>query len=263
MHAHRSGQSGPSSLAGKVASFLLTAIAVALALGSATTAIAADARTVPSVNDPRADVRDTAQDDALSQDSDGDGLTDRLEIHQYGTNPANPDSDRDGVNDGDEVTLHASNPLGSDTDGDGLNDGVELALGTDLLRADSESDGLTDGEEIALGADPFNSDSDGDGLPDGHEVRALGSSAVHTDSDGDGLTDSDEVTLYNTNPAKPDAQRVFTYSPSDQQGRVPTKSGASTRNQPLQVGAATIEQPRVQRIPLVTASFAPVFLALD
>lgn len=262
MSVHRTTGSQTSSLAGKVASFILTAIAVALALGSAATAMAADARTVPSVNDSRSHMRDSAQDDARTQDSDGDGLADRLEIHQYGTDPGNPDSDRDGLNDGDEVALHASNPLASDSDGDGLNDGVELAFGTDILRADSDGDGLSDGEEIALGSDPFNTDSDGDGLIDGHEHRALGSSPVHTDSDGDGMTDGDEVTLHNTNPAKPDAERVFIYSPMDMEGRVPTTSGGSTGSKPIQV-AGVNAQPMVQRVPLSTSSFLPVLFALD
>lgn len=262
MPVHRTSRSETSSLAGKVASFVLTAIAIALALGSAATAMAADARTVPSVNNGRSQMRDSAQDDARNQDSDGDGLTDGLEIQQYGTDPGNPDSDRDGLDDGDEVTLHASNPLGSDSDADGLGDGVELALGTGILHPDSDGDGLSDGEEIALGSDPFNSDSDGDGLIDGHERRALGSSPVAIDSDGDGLTDGDEVTIHNTNPAKPDAERVFIYAPADREGRVPTKSGGSIGSQPIQVADVT-DRPMVQRVPLSTTGSSPVLLSLD
>lgn len=36
-------------------------------------------------------------------DSDGDGLSDYLEIETYKTNPANPDTDGDGYSDGDEI----------------------------------------------------------------------------------------------------------------------------------------------------------------
>ena len=47
-------------------------------------------------------------------DSDGDGLSDVLEMHVYGTNPSNPDTDGDGVADGAEVAA-GSNPLLTDT----------------------------------------------------------------------------------------------------------------------------------------------------
>jgi hypothetical protein len=42
-------------------------------------------------------------------DTDGDGLSDRAEVEQYGTNPHHPDTDGDGYTDGTEV-LHGYSP---------------------------------------------------------------------------------------------------------------------------------------------------------
>jgi len=44
-------------------------------------------------------------------DSDADGLSNRNEIDNYGTNPLRKDTDDDGVNDGEEVSLDLTNPL--------------------------------------------------------------------------------------------------------------------------------------------------------
>lgn len=62
-----------------------------------------------------------------SQDSDGDGLSDGLELYVYGTNPNKADSDDDGLNDGIELEL-GTNPNHSDSDGDGISDGDEFNL---------------------------------------------------------------------------------------------------------------------------------------
>jgi len=88
---------------------------------------------------------------AIVLDSDGDNLTNEMEI-ALGTNPYN-----------------------YDTDGDWLIDYYEVyTSGTDPRKADTDSDGLNDWEEINSGADgyvtdPFNPDSDYDGLMDGQE----------------------------------------------------------------------------------------------
>ena len=56
------------------------------------------------------DIRgDTALIDAAI-DSDGDGLSDKLEETQYGTDVNDPDTDNDGMSDGWEVQ-HGLNPL--------------------------------------------------------------------------------------------------------------------------------------------------------
>ncbi len=90
-----------------------------------------------------------SDDDNLSQDSDGDGLTDGQES-QIGSDPAKPDTDGDGLNDGEEVNVYGTSPLQRNTDSDGLNDNVEIWWkGTDPLNPDTDGDGLTDGEEAS------------------------------------------------------------------------------------------------------------------
>jgi hypothetical protein len=72
--------------------------------------------------------------DAL-QDFDGDGLTNRLELIDFGTGIRNADSDGDGILDGEEVFAGAdgfvTNPLLADTDGDGFRDALEVVTGSD------------------------------------------------------------------------------------------------------------------------------------
>ena len=258
MSSYRASFARTESRSGKLASFLITAVAVAIALGSSTAVLAGDASLHSLSTQPLQGI----QDDARNQDSDGDGLPDRVEIQQYRTNPLHPDSDRDGVTDGDEVMTYRSNTLNADTDGDGLVDGDEVGFGTDLLLADSDGDGLVDGHEIALDADPFNADSDGDGIADGIEVTELGTSPVSTDSDSDSLPDDDEVARYNTNPAKANVIQIFTWAPAGNEGRVPTKSVSAEGSQPLQVAEVTT-QPTASRVPLAAARYTPVLQALD
>lgn len=67
-------------------------------------------------------------------DSDGDGVSDALELH-IGTSSQQPDSDGDGLTDYHEINFDGDptaydseldlNPLNADTDGDGVNDGVD------------------------------------------------------------------------------------------------------------------------------------------
>ena len=64
-----------------------------------------------------------------SDDSDGDGLQDGLEL-TLGTNPNNQDSDGDGLRDS-EVFSYMTDPLKSDTDNDGYSDSYEITHGTD------------------------------------------------------------------------------------------------------------------------------------
>ena len=61
---------------------------------------------------------------ALQDDSDGDGLTDKVEEWVLGTNPALSDTDDDGLTDGEELELDADPNL-TDSDGDGICDGDE------------------------------------------------------------------------------------------------------------------------------------------
>jgi uncharacterized protein (DUF1800 family) len=107
-------------------------------------------------------------------DSDGDGMTDALEVeHRF--NPAVPDAT-------------------ADADGDGLANAAEIAAGTDPHHSDSDRDGLPDGEEAMHGASPLDPDSDNDGLLDGDEVDGapLASLPNDADSDNDGHSDAAE-----------------------------------------------------------------------
>jgi len=123
-------------------------------------------------------------------DSDGDGLTDPVEL-ALGTDPFDADSDDDGLEDGAEVGA-GTDPLDADTDDDGLTDAEEPVLGTDPTDADSDDDGVDDGAEVGAGTDPLDADSDDDGLDDGAEAGA-GTDPLDPDSDDDGLLDGAEA----------------------------------------------------------------------
>ena len=143
---------------------------------------------------------------APQQDTDRDGLTDRLE-KIYKTDPNQPDSDRDGLTDGEEVNTHRTNPLEQDTDEDGLTDGEEVNTHrTNPLEQDTDEDGLTDGEEVNThNTNPLDEDSDGDGLTDYVEIAENNSKPLWADTDGDGLTDGEEVNTHRTHPLKADS----------------------------------------------------------
>lgn len=87
----------------------------------------------------------------IGTDRDDDGLSSELEM-QYGTDPNNADTDGDTLSDGVEVFNVHTDPLQTDTDGDGLTDGVETHSHTRLMEGDTN---------------PLDPDSDHDGLCDG------------------------------------------------------------------------------------------------
>ncbi|HEY5960754.1 MAG TPA: isopeptide-forming domain-containing fimbrial protein [Polyangiaceae bacterium] len=156
------------------------------------------------------------------QDTDQDGMSDRLEI-SIGTNPNDADSDDDGVTDNAEVAPSTDsdndgliNALDPDSDNDGLFDGTELGLacsgaGTDLTvhRCVPDADGG------ATKTDPLAADTDGGGVRDGSEDAnlngrvdtgesdpTLGHGAddlAVVDSDADGLSNLLETFLH-SNP---------------------------------------------------------------
>jgi Big-like domain-containing protein/thrombospondin type 3 repeat protein len=130
-------------------------------------------------------------DDSLD-DPDADGLP-NIDEHDLGCDPGDTDTDNDGLSDGDEVNVYNSDPHNPDTDGDGLNDGDEIDYGTLPDDPDSDGDGLNDGDEVYIhGTDPADDDSDGDGINDGDEVDVLGTDPNDTDTDGDRLSDYEE-----------------------------------------------------------------------
>ncbi len=119
-----------------------------------------------------------------TDDADGDGLADRMELTQYGTDP-----------------------FDNDTDSDGLDDGWEVASGLDPLdNGDAEFDDIDStqnpnddtsnmGENNETFPDPDNGpmgDPDRDGLPNAEEALH-GTNPNLRDTDADGLNDAWEV----------------------------------------------------------------------
>ncbi len=133
-------------------------------------------------------------------DTDGDGLTDKIEEY-IGTDSALADTDNDGLNDYIEVSLLGYDPLSADTDNDGVTD----------AREDFDNDCIDNGTELGLGTDPCLADSDGDGLDDKDEIDSYKTDPVKADTDGDGVSDGKEIEL-GTDPLT--AQAKFNLSVS-------------------------------------------------
>ena len=76
------------------------------------------------------------------------------------TNPLTEDSDGDGLTDEEEIYYYGTNPLLADTDHDGLDDRTEVELWFDPLEADYDKDGRLDLQEYEEGTDPFIYDED-------------------------------------------------------------------------------------------------------
>jgi hypothetical protein len=89
-----------------------------------------------------------------SDDDDNDGLTNDQEFQQS-TNPQSADTDGDGLSDGVEVRTTRTDPKKADTDGDGLTDGDEVRhWKSDPLNPDTDHDGYSDGTEVKGGYNP-------------------------------------------------------------------------------------------------------------
>ena len=82
-------------------------------------------------------------------DTDGDGISDYIEIYEIGSDPTIADSDQD-------------------TDGDGISNYDEVVkYGTHAGRVDTDIDGLSDYDELFIySTDPLIADTDGDGISD-------------------------------------------------------------------------------------------------
>jgi hypothetical protein len=136
-----------------------------------------------------------------SNDTDGDGLGDAVEVETYETSPNEADTDGDGLGDDAEVNRYQTDPTKVDTDGDGLPDPRELEVGTNPNKADTDGDGVADGLEVnTYDTDPTTPDTDGDGLDDGTEINEYETNPLEADTDDDGLDDNLEVNTYDTDP---------------------------------------------------------------
>ncbi len=142
-------------------------------------------------------------------DSDGDGLSDELEL-DTGTDPYDADTDDDGLTDGNTGSedLNANgildqgetDPLNPDTDGDGIYDGTEKGLLAPETNDTDISAGFFIADENPLTTtDPTDADSDDDGILDGDEDKnhnglyepSLGETdPLNPDSDEDDIVDT-------------------------------------------------------------------------
>lgn len=112
----------------------------------------------------------------LNPDTDGDGVTDALEVFRLSTFPTKRDSDGDGIIDGIEDSNRngrydpgETNPMEWDTDRDGLCDGLcKVNKGQDLRGEDKNLNGTYEPDLNEY--DPRTMDSDNDGIRDDHEV---------------------------------------------------------------------------------------------
>lgn len=118
------------------------------------------------------------EENAVGQDSDGDGLSDEFEgliaeLAGSGLDPNDYDTDDDKLWDKFELDVSRTMPDKPDTDGDGLSDGDEWnKYLTDPLKVDTDFDGLRDDEEVKIyGTSPLLIDTDADGLSDYAEIH--------------------------------------------------------------------------------------------
>lgn len=192
-------------------------------------------------------------------DFDGDVLKNLDEI-SIGTGVFNPDTDGDELSDGLEVNTYRTNPLTTDSDNDGLDDGTEVVgtkqvfaltsstfservynwvleykvwngssyrtyyswlgnswtwpydrenilMGTssrnatsDPLSIDTDGDGMDDKMEFEIGTDPRSKDTDNDGLDDLAEFVTYKTIPLFYDTDGNLLGDGEEINKYSTDP---------------------------------------------------------------
>jgi hypothetical protein len=168
--------------------------------GAATTypSRAADTNPAPDV-DSAGDVDGDGLIDRYDPDSDNDGLGDGEEF-RLGTDPRQKDTDGDGLTDFVEVRgfqlrdigVYVTDPKDADSDNDKRPDGAEAELNnadettfwivradgqppkrvySDPLKADADFDSLVDGDEYVAGTDPADPNTDDDSRDDSVEVR--------------------------------------------------------------------------------------------
>ena len=134
-------------------------------------------------------------------DSDGDGLTDTMEISTYGTHPYSMDSDGDGINDKVELEYWGTN-WSADPDGDGL---------ISLLDPDADNDGFTDGIERSQDTDPAS-------------AASQPTSIVYEDAEDSAIIGWD---IYDNDPAGAAITNVYD---NDRASRVIELTGSASNN---------------------------------
>jgi hypothetical protein len=105
---------------------------------------------------------------ATEKDSDGDGISDVIELLAGADTDSTADSDADGIPDAREIAhgwdpLDGNSPVANgalDDDGDGVSNAIEHVLetlgGTDVDEAsDIDADGVSDADEIRFGTNPL------------------------------------------------------------------------------------------------------------
>ena len=183
---------------------------------------------------------DADETDPMNPDSDGDNVSDGIEVRWYETfdcatwqytdplnvthwdcdgdgvrNARDADSDNDGLWDGwdangDGEDLDHNGKIAGDANENRIWDANETFTETDPLNPDTDGDGVSDKAEKDASAcfNPLNFDSDDDGLwdgpngPFGGEDRN-GNGVIDGDANGDGVVDPGEIWT-DTSPCNPD-----------------------------------------------------------
>lgn len=119
-------------------------------------------------------------------DTDSDGQP-HLEEQYYHTNPGSSDTDGDGVSDPIEIDIKGTDPNRPDTDGDGVSDLIDVWPLDPSESYDTDNDGIGNNADL---------DDDGDLIPDtietGLGLNPLDASDILLDLDGDGWSNGDE-----------------------------------------------------------------------
>jgi len=157
----------------------------------------------PKLSAPQVTAKDKTTEKVILNrytDSDNDGLLDSQEII-LGTNPLKRDSDGDKVSDAIEIGMDINNP--QDSDHDNI---------IDALDPDDDNDGiLSKDEDINKDSTAINDDTDEDGVPNYLDANDDGDNKLTRDeggtkdSDGDGILDY----LDKNDGAKDNAPAIF------------------------------------------------------
>ena len=118
-------------------------------------------------------------------DTDNDGLLDSLE-KILGTNPLKRDSDGDTVSDAIEIGLDINKP--QDSDHDGIIDALDEDDDNDLI--------LTKNEDVNKDSSPINDDTDNDGVPNYLDANDDGDNKLTREEGGVKDTDKDGILDY-------------------------------------------------------------------